>query len=309
MTQTWLTRKLGIAIPLIQAPMARVSEGRMAAAVSGAGALGMIGVGPAATAAYVAEQAGVAASAGRPYGIGLMAWALERNPAPLEAALGSDAALVSVSFGPFEEPVSRLREAGKVVTTQVGNREEARRAAAAGVDFLVARGREGGGHGRDDLGTLPLLQTLLDTVEVPVVAAGGIANARGLAAVLAAGAVGAWAGTAFLCCRESAFPAASRARLIAAGDTDTAYGRVFDVAQRADWPVEYGGRALRNRFFEEWVGREDQLAADADVLERYSRAQREQDYDSAVIYAGQGVALLHAETSAPEVVASFVADF
>ena len=303
--ETWLTRTLGIDLPLIQAPMAGVSEGLMAAAVSKAGGLGMIGVMPGRTRADLEEQTAVASSAGRPYGIGLLAWALEKDPAPMEATLESDAALVSVSFGSFEEPLRRLQEAGKHVTTQVGTLEEARRAEAAGVDFIVARGREGGGHGRDEVGTLTLLQIVLDSVDVPVVAAGGIATAAGLSAVLAAGAVGAWVGTAFLCCRESAFPAASRERLLAADDTATAYGRVFDVAQRAAWPREYGGRALRNGFFDEWVGREDELAADPDALDEYAAARRRRDFDVAVVYAGQGAALLRSETTAAEVVDAF----
>jgi nitronate monooxygenase len=305
--ETWLTRTLGVDVPLILAPMAGVSEGLLAGAVSEAGGLGMVGIAPGRSRMYVEEQATVAASARRPYGIGLLAWALEQDPAPLEAAIGSDAVLVSVSYGRFEGPLQRLKDAGKVVTTQIGNLEEARRAQDAGVDFLVARGREGGGHGRDDLGTLALLQLVVGTVDVPVVAAGGVATAAGLSAVLAAGAVGAWVGTAFLCCRESAFPAASRERLIAAGDTATAYGRVFDVAQQAGWPPEYGGRALRNRFFDEWVGREDELAADPVALERYADARRRSDFDVAAVYAGQGAALLRSETTAAEVVAQFVA--
>jgi nitronate monooxygenase len=237
--------------------------------------------------------------------VGLLAWALEADPAPLEAVLETDTAVVSVSFGAFEAPFERVRSAGKLVTTQVGNLEEARRAERAGADFLVARGREGGGHGRDDLGTLPLLQIVLDAVDLPVLAAGGVATARGLAAVMAAGAVGAWVGTAFLCCRESSFSAASRSRLIAADDAATAYGRVFDVAQRAAWPQEYGGRALRNRFFDEWEGREDELAASPDVLDRYADAQQQGDFDTAVVYAGQGAALLRSETTAADVVAAF----
>ena len=303
--ETWLTRTLGIDVPLVQAPMAGVSEGLMAGAVSKAGGLGMIGVMPGWSRADLEEQAKVASSAGRPYGIGFLAWALENDPAPLEAALESDAALVAVSFGSFEEPLRQLKAAGKRVTTQVGTLDEARRAEAAGVDFIVARGREGGGHGRDEVGTLTLLQIVLDGVDVPVVAAGGIATAAGLSAVLAAGAVGAWVGTAFLCCRESAFPAASRERLLAADDTATAYGRVFDVAQRAAWPPEYGGRALRNQFFDEWVGREDELAEDSGALDRYAAARRRRDFDVAVVYAGQGAALLRSETSAAEVVAAF----
>ena len=192
--ETWLTRTLGIDVPLVQAPMAGVSEGLMAGAVSKAGGLGMIGVMPGRSRADLEEQTAVASSAGRPYGIGLLAWALEKDPAPLEATLESDAALVSVSFGSFEEPLGRLKAAGKLVTTQVGTLDEARRAEAAGVDFIVARGREGGGHGRDEVGTLALLQIVLDRVDVPVVAAGGIATAAGLSAVLAAGAVGGGSG-------------------------------------------------------------------------------------------------------------------
>ncbi len=304
--ETWLTRTLDIDVPLILAPMAGVSEGALAGAVSRAGGLGMIGIGPARPRAYVEEQSVVAATSGRPYGIGLLAWALEQDPEPLEAAMESDAALVSVSFGRFEEPLQRLKAAGKRVTTQVGNLEEARRAEAAEVDFIVARGREGGGHGRDDLGTLALLQIVLDGVSVPVVAAGGVATAGGLSAVLAAGAAGAWVGTAFLCCRESAVPAASRERLLAADDTATVYGRVFDVAQRAAWPSEYGGRALRNRFFDQWSGREGELATDLDALDEYAAARRREDFDVAVIYAGQGAALLQSETTAAEVVNGFV---
>ena len=302
---TWLTRTLGLDLPLVQAPMAGVSGGELAGAVSAAGALGMIGVGPGRTASYVEEQAAVASATGRPYGIGLLAWAVEQDPAPLEATLASDAAMVSVSYGNLEQPIQRLKAAGKLVTTQVGNLQEAVLAETAGVDAIVARGREGGGHGRDDLSTLPLLQMVIDRVSVPVLAAGGIANAAGLSAVLAAGADGGWVGTAFLCCWESAFPAASRARLLAAGDTATAYGRVFDVAQRAAWPPEYGGRALRNRFFDTWVGREDELGADEGALAEYAAGQRNQDFDVAVIYAGQGAALLGAESSAAEVVAGF----
>ncbi len=301
---TWLTRTLGIDVPLVQAPMAGVSGGLLAGAVSAAGGLGMIGVGPGRP-GYVEEQAAVAGASGRPYGVGLLAWAIEQDPAPLEATLASDATLVSVSYGNLEEPLRRLKAAGKVVTTQVGNLDEALRAEALGVDVIVARGREAGGHGRDDVSTLPLLQLVLEHVNVPVLAAGGISNAAGLAAVLAAGAAGAWVGTAFLCCRESAFPAASRARLIAADDTATAYGRVFDVAQRAAWPPEYGGRALRNRFFDTWVGREDELAADPDALDEYADAQRRGDFDVAVVYTGQGAALLRSETAAAEVVAGF----
>jgi nitronate monooxygenase len=305
MTRTWLTRRLGIDVPLIQAPMAGISGGRLAAAVSAAGGLGMVGVGYTASGQWVAAQAEEAHRTERPFGIGLLAWVLAEHPDQLEAALESTAAVVSVSFGPFEQPVRRLQEAGKVVTTQVGNLAEARRAQDAGVDFVVARGAEAGGHGRNGLGTLPLLDLVLDAVDVPVVAAGGIGTARGLAAVLAAGAAGAWVGTAFLGCPEATNTPEQRQRLFAAGADDTVHGRVFDIAGRAGWPAEYGGRALRNAFFDRWSGREDELAGSEQAAAELAAARRDGDYDIASIYAGQGVGLLRAERPAADVVAGF----
>ena len=191
-----------------------------------------------------------------------MAWALDQDDGLLDVVAGEAPALVSVSYGPYERWIAPLHDAGIVVATQVGTLSEAVSAEQAGVDVLVARGGEGGGHGRNDVATLPLLQGVLDAVQLPVLAAGGIGTARGLAAVLAAGAAGAWVGTAFLACTEAATSAGARELLVTASDTDTVYGRVFDVGQRLTWPPEYGGRALRNAFFDRWVGREDELAAD-----------------------------------------------
>ena len=172
---------------------------------------------------------------------------------------------------------------------------------AAGVDVVVARGGEGGGHGRDDMATLPLLQLVLERTDLPVYAAGGILNHRGLAAVLAAGAVGAWVGTAFLGCVEAEGTPAAKAALFAA--EETGYGRVFDVATRAPWPPEFGGRAVANAFFEEWRGREDDL--DDVARDRFRAAVTAGDYSVAHVYAGQGVAALTGETTAADVVTGF----
>ena len=300
--RTWLTDRFGMTVPVVAAPMAGVSTGRLAAAVSAAGGLGMLGLGPTSTPQRVREQCAVAREAG-PFGVGLMAWALAQDDALVDVVAGEAPALVSVSYGPYARWVAPLQSAGIVVATQVGTLAEAVAAEQAGVDVLVARGGEGGGHGRDDVGTLPLLQAVLDAVQVPVLAAGGIGTARGLAAVLAAGAAGAWVGTAFLVCTEAATSASARERLLAAADTDTAYGRVFDVGQRLAWPPEYGGRALRNAFFDRWVGREVELAGD-DLAAAGLRAAREHgDLDVACVYAGQGVGLLRAERAAADVVA------
>ncbi|MEV0825195.1 NAD(P)H-dependent flavin oxidoreductase [Nonomuraea rubra] len=307
MPRTWLTDRFGLDVPLVGAPMAGVGDGRLAAAVSAAGGLGMIGVPGSAPAPWIVEQAAVAAAGGRPYGIGLMAWALEHHPAQLDAVLEAGPALVSVSFGNFAPYVEPLRRAGITVAVQAGTTREAREAEQAGADVVVARGGEGGGHGRDEVATLPLLQGVLEEVTVPVLAAGGIATGRGLAAVLAAGAAGAWAGTAFLGCAETMLPEAARARVLATGETGTAYGRVFDVAQRLAWPPEFGGRALRNAYFERWHGREEELAGDEAARAELEAARAAGDFDTAYVYAGQAVGMVTRHRTAADVVADFAA--
>jgi nitronate monooxygenase len=236
-----------------------------------------------------------------------MAWALAEDDALVDVIVAEAPALVSVSYGPYERWIAPLQNAGIVVATQAGTREEAVAAEQAGVDMLVARGGEGGGHGRNDVGTLPLLQVVLDAVTVPVLGAGGIGTARGLAAVLAAGAAGAWVGTAFLACSEAGTSAGARELLVAASDTDTVYGRVFDVGQRLAWPPQYGGRALRNGFFDRWVGREDELAADDVAAAELMAAREHGDYDVACVYAGQGVSLLRDERAAADILRELAA--
>ncbi len=302
--RTWLTERFGLTVPVVAAPMAGVSTGRLAAAVSAAGGLGMFGAGPTSRADWLREQCAVAREAG-PFGVGLLAWALAQDDALVDVVAAEAPALVSLSYGPYERWIEPLRAAGIVVATQVGTLEEACAAEQAGVDLLVARGGEGGGHGRAEVATLPLLQSVLAAVQVPVLAAGGIGTARGLAAVLAAGSVGAWVGTVFLACTEAATSAGARERLLAAKDTDTAYGRVFDVGQRLAWPPEYGGRALRNAYFDHWVGREDGLAGDDAAFAQLVTARQQGDFDVACVYAGEGVGLLRDERSAAAVVADF----
>jgi nitronate monooxygenase len=301
--RTSLSDRFDLTVPVVGAPMAGAAGGRLAAAISAAGALGMVGAGGGATPAWIAEQGRIAAASGRAWGVGLLAWALEANPAQLDAVVELAPPLVSVSYGPYQRHLATLKRAGSAVATQAGTLAEARAAEQAGVDLIVARGGEGGGHGRNDVATLPLLQAVLDQVSIPVLAAGGIATARGLAAVLAAGAAGAWVGTPFLACPEATVATAARDRIVAAGETDTAYGRVFDAGLRQAWPPEYGGRALRNRFFERWSGRESELATDDGAHAELVTALEHHDFETACIYAGQSVGLVRQPRPAAEVVA------
>ena len=298
-----MTDLLGIDVPVVGAPMSGVAGGALAAAVCAGGGLGMVGVGATTPVEQIAADGAVASAAARPFGIGLMAWVLDERAEQIEAAIATGPTLVSVSFGDYGRWVPLLHGAGMLVATQVGDVEQAREAADHGVDVIVARGGEGGGHGEDTASTLVLLQGVLDAVEVPVLAAGGVVTPRGLAAVLASGAGGAWVGTALLSCTESANPAAVRARVRTAGEGATVHSRVFDVAQGLAWPTRYGGRALANGFTERWAGREEELARDAGAREGYAAAKRRGDLDVTSVYAGQGVGLVTDERSATQVVA------
>jgi nitronate monooxygenase len=300
--RTALTERLGIALPIIGAPMAGVAHGALARAVTEGGGLGMIGIGSTDRAELVAREAPVASDSGRlPFGIGLMAWALDDRPELLERTLEARPTLVSVSFGTPGPYVVALHDAGIVVASQVQDVAGAVAAAEAGVDVLVAQGTDAGGH-TGTVGTLPLLQLVLDAVDVPVVAAGGIATARGVAAVLAAGAAGVWVGTCLLACPEATTTVGARAKVLAAGETDTVLTRVFDVAQGIGWPEAFAGRALRNRFSDTWHGREAELAADPVAGRQLAEAREAGDYDTAYVYAGQAVGLVRRSLPAAEVV-------
>jgi nitronate monooxygenase len=304
MLRTWLTDRFELTTPVVSAPMAGVAGGRLAAAVSAAGGLGMIGVGSTTPPEFIEREARIPADAGLAFGVGLMAWALERSPEQLEAAIAAGPALVSVSFGDYRRHIAALQDAGITVATQVADADEAAAAAEAGVDVVVARGAEAGGHGLARLATLPLLQAVLERVDVPVLAAGGIGTGRGLAAVLAAGAAGAWMGTALLACPEAANSPAARARRCAAAGADTVYTQVFDVAAGIPWPAGYGGRALSNAFSDRWHGHEAALADDAEARQQLAAAKKAEDYDVAVLYAGQGVGSVAEQRPAGDVLAA-----
>ena len=306
MLHTYLTKGLtegwGLRYPIVAAPMAGPGDGAFARAVTAAGGLGMIGVSSESTVAFVEQQAAAARGGDDArFGIGLMVWAIKRRPKLLDAAIAARPFAIGLSFGSPAPYVERVHAAGIRIATQVSSVAAAREAKAAGVDVIVAQGTEAGGH-TGAVATLPLLQAVLDAVSVPVLAAGGIASPRGVAAVLAAGADGVWAGTAFLASPECANTPEARRRVIAATEADTVYTHTFDYAQRVPWPDEYPGRALRNRFAEHWHPRGTELVGDVEAQDEHARAKTAGNYDLAVIYAGQAVGLLHAERPVAEVV-------
>jgi len=303
MLHTYLTTSWHLRYPIIGAPMAYVGRGRLAHAVSQAGGLGMIGIGSTESVDFLAREAAIARGndQGR-FGIGMHAWAIERRPDLLDAAIEAHPFLISISFGSPAPYVERLHQHGIVLATQVNTRAEAMQAARDGVDLIVAQGTEAGGHVTGQVSTLPLLQAVLDAVQVPVVVAGGFASPRGVAAALAAGAEGVWVGTALLASPECENTEQARARIVQAQETDTILTRAFDVAQGLAWPPQYPGRALRNRFTDRWHAHIDVLPQANEARQELAEAIASKNYDLAYIYAGEAVGLVTRQQSAGDVI-------
>ncbi len=306
---TMLSQTLGVRFPIVNAPMTPQAGGALARAVARSGAFGMLGFDEDESAESLRSQIRLIRDSDPhegplAFGIGLVRWVIDRRPELIDLVLEACPKLVSISFGDPTPFVARFQEAGILVASQVQSQRWAETALSAGVDILVAQGTEGGGH-TGDVGTLPLLQIVLELAgHTPVVAAGGIATGRGLAAVLAAGAGGAWIGTPFLAATEARTNRAAQARITAATETDTILTDVFDRVQHKAWPGEFKGRALRNSFTARWENEPVPQSAEPG----FADARTRQDYDIAHIYAGQSVGLIRGTAPAGEIVKRIVSE-
>lgn len=301
-------RTLGMRIPIFNGPMTPQAGGALAGAVVDAGGLGMLGMDEDEPVAQIREQIAIVRSRAAPaFGIGFVIWVLERRPELIALAIESQPKIVTISFGDPSPYVDAFHNAGILVASQVQNRKWAQVAIDAGVDILIAQGTEAGGH-TGSIGTLPLLQIVLSMTDKPVIAAGGIATGRGVAAVLAAGAQAAWIGTPFLLASESRSTPQAQERISAADETQTIHTAVFDRVQAKPWPAEFKGRALRNPFAQKWDKREDDLMCDAPEIERFQTAKAARDYTTAHIYAGQSVGLIQDRRPAKEIIHDLVSE-
>ena len=302
--ETALTRLLGIQHPILLAPMGSAAGGKLAAAVTHAGGLGMLGSGYASEAAIRKEltEAGNAR-----VGIGFILWALDKNPQALDVALDARPAAVMLSFGDPTPYTGRIKAAGARIVCQVQTLEQAKQAADAGADVIIAQGRDAGGHSGMTRGTIGLVPAVVDAVgTIPVVAAGGIADGRGLAAALSLGAAGVSMGTRFTATRESLWDQAMKEKTVASGGDQTAQTRVFDIVRGAAWPAIYPGRALRNDFFAAWHGKEEALETQQKTAETAYLATANDDFAQRVVWAGESVDLVRDIPSAREVIERIV---
>ena len=301
--RTALTEALGLEYPIVLAPMASVSGGRLAAAVSNAGGLGLVGGGYGDSDWLRKELSLAKAETTRPWGVGLITWAATHETVQL--ALDHGPRVLMLSFGDPRPYAADIKAAGCALICQVQDTEGARAAKKAGADFVVAQGTEAGGHGAARA-TLPLVPAVVDVVApTPVLAAGGIADGRGLAAALVLGAQGVLMGTRFYAATESLGHRRAKERIVEAEGGQTQRTRVFDAVRRYEWPDGYTGRALRNLFLERWDGREGDLTAALDTEGRvFQEAVREGDFDTAMVWAGEAVDLIASVADAGELVRS-----
>jgi nitronate monooxygenase len=307
---TRLCDLLDVELPILNAPMGGGdAPASLAAAVSDAGGLGLIGGTTIEGAPWLVDQIRAARElTDRPFGVGF----ISHFPGMAElmtVALDEGVRVIAISFADPAPFVGAAHDAGALVLCQVRTVEGARQAAAAGVDVVTAQGTEAGGHtGR--VSTLPLVPAVVDAVApVPVIAAGGIADGRGIAAALMLGADGVWIGTRFIATPESGVSDAYRDRVISSGADDTVLTEVFDLAVGRPWPEGVAGRAVANRFSQRWHGREDALRAWAEEhRDEYLAAGPEAEVDERPIWAGEGVSLVTGVESAGEVVARLAAE-
>ena len=297
---TRLTERLGVRHPILLAPMDVVADGRLAAAVSHAGGFGIIGGGYG-DAAWLTREMDAAGDAR--VGVGFITWSLSRQPHLLDLVLERRPPAVMLSFGEVQPHAGRIKAAGALLLCQVQTVDQARQVIAHGADVLIAQGAEAGGHGMSR-GTLALVPAVVDVAgDIPVAAAGGIADGRGLAAALMLGADGVLIGTRFYASQEAAALATAKDRLVAASGDATIRSVLFDIVRRNVWPAPYTGRVLANSFTERWRGRElDLLQRQAEEAARYDAARAAGDFDTAAVIAGEAVDLIGDIPPAGEIV-------
>jgi nitronate monooxygenase len=311
---TRLTERFGLRAPILNAPMALIAGGALAAAVTRAGGLGMIGGGYAGTLGAEPDLAAeFAAAAGTPVGVGFISWTLPRAEACLEEALRRRPRCLFLSFGDPAPIAARASAAGIPVICQVQALSQVPAAVAAGACAIVAQGTEAGGHG-GRRSTLPFVPEVADYLarrapEILLLAAGGIADGRGIAAALMLGADGVVVGTRLWAAHEALTPPAAVARGIAACGDDTVRTTSLDALRGVDWPPEFSFRVVRNALTDRWAGREaDAEAVRGSLREAYQAARARGDLDVVPAVAGEAVGLLHTRAPAAAIVEELVRD-
>ncbi len=308
--RTRLTELLHIEHPVMLAGMGGVSYARLAAAVSEAGGLGCLGASTMSSEQMVDEIAAVAAATDHPFGVDLLTAAPQDMQAKVQAIADGGATVFVAGLGVPAEVIDRCHELGLVVVNMCGKVHHAVRAVEAGCDVVVAQGTEAGGH-TGQIATLALVPQIVDAVgdRVPVVAAGGIFDGRGLAAALSLGADGIWVGTRFIATPEAQAVEGYKERIIASAEDGTMITRAYtgktcrvlrtsyaeDFETSGGTPEPFPGQVIRSM-----QDGANHLGGDERTLGV--------DPDREFMPAGQAVGAIDELVPAGELVARFVAE-
>jgi nitronate monooxygenase len=310
MLETAFTRRFGVDLPLVQAGMGIEAGAALAAAVSNAGGLGTLGsIGGTPPQLRDAIRA-CRERTSRPFAVNVVTWPWSPWAMELvDTALAERPPVVTLSFGEPLRHLGRFREAGALTIVQVQDVAGARAAIAARPDALIAQGAESGGHaGRR--GTLSLAAQVLDLAgDLPVLAAGGIATGRGVAAALAMGAAGAVLGTRFKASDEFEGELAQKQAIVRSDGSDAIQDEIFDDACGLDWPAPVVGRALRSRFTEEWQGRRRELRAEVAKRPLFGFVRElDADPETQINWAGESAGQVDRIRPAAEIVREIARD-
>ena len=307
---TRLTRSWGFEHPVVSAPMAFAGGGLLAAAVSRGGGLGLIGGGYG-DATWLEEQ--FAAAQGSRIGVGFITWSLRKSPSLLTDVLKHRPAAVMLSFGDPRPFVAEIRAAGARLICQCQDMAHVMDAVDVRADAVVAQGAEAGGHGalRGAITFVPEAADYLEShaPDTLLLAAGGIADGRGLAAALMLGADGVLVGTRLWASKEALVHARHHQAILETDGDGTIRTRAPDIARQIPWPKGFTARVRRNAFTDRWHGREDELERNASAEgARYRKGFAEGDPENTGVWFGEAAGLIRSIEPAADIVARMVAD-
>jgi nitronate monooxygenase len=306
---TSLTALLGVPHPILLAPMDVIAGARLVTAVSDAGGFGILGGGYGEQ-AWLERETAKLKQCTAPFGVGFITWSLARRPELLDIALSARPRAIMLSFGDPKPFAPRIKAAGRLLICQVQDEEMAQMALNAGADILVAQGTEAGGHGASRT-TIDIVPAIVDLAagKVPVVAAGGIGDGRGLAAMMMLGASGVLLGTRFYASQEADGADEAKQIIRAARSGSTVRSIIFDLSRNNVWPAPFNGRCLINDHVRRWMGREVELLQNVNsIAAEYAAAKAKGDFEIAAVIAGEAVGLIHDIPKAAEIVDRIVTE-
>lgn len=312
------SRRFALDTPIALAPMALATGGALAAATAHAGALGLVGGGYA-DLAWTQREYGLALAHGprERIGCGFITWKLDQDASALDWVLEQRPVAVMLSFGDPRPYAERIARSGAALVCQVQRVDQVAQAVEAGAAVIVAQGGEAGGHGMNALNgraTITLVPELADWLaarapDTLLLAAGGIADGRTLAAALVLGADGALVGSRLWATRESLAADGAKQQAVRTDGDGTARTEVFDILRRKNWPQPYDFRAIRNGLHREWEGRVEALRAAPDAARAaYDAGVQAGDFERAHATIGEAVGLVHDVPPAGEVIARMTRD-